>query len=200
MLSAASFDRAVHGVMLSEGGYVDHPHDPGGATKYGVSLRFLLGIWKQRDERYLKIFGTWDQPTRNTVKLIHQNQARALAYEFFWRPCWCDQMSPDIAYAVFDFAYNAGPAQSIKILQRALNDQGLRLKVDGRMGNNTIRALTYHIADKGDDALLSRLRFHREQFYKSLVQRSAKFASFLRGWLIRAAHATKDTNDLPNEQ
>ena len=201
---SSSFELAFSKVMESEGGFVDHPNDPGGATKYGVSLRFLRGLHKDRPDIWFRIFGT-ELPSVGMVRNLSIDKAKAVGYQCFWLPAGCSAISGlDIPYALFDMAFNMGVRQAVKILQRAMNDampsKYKRLKVDGRFGSRTLAALHGTLVGCGDNAVLTAIRLRRQDFYESLVRKNNRFRPFLKGWLRRAVEATQDTADLPDEK
>jgi lysozyme family protein len=200
----ADFTKAFDNLMLNEGGerFVNDPDDPGGATKWGVSLRFLEQLWEATDPVYTAVIGA-KPPTEYTIKALYRSQAERLAHAKFWMPCFCYSMSQDVAEAVFDFAYNAGVRTSVRTLQRAMNNITLSwvdkaaIKVDGFAGPQTIEMLDNIFKEEGDDAILSEFSILRGNFYKALAAQRPALTKYLRGWAKRAI--AKDTSDLPTE-
>jgi lysozyme family protein len=166
----ADFEQAVAVVLSHEGGFVDNPNDPGGATKYGISLRFL------REEM------------RRNVRPIDVRQMTKDEAIDIYREWWWDRFGygaiADQATAtkVFDMAVNMGGKRAHRIVQEALNDLGFSLDVDGVLGAQTCVA----IAKTEPRRLLSKLVARQSDYYRSLAQARPQFRVFLAGWLERA--------------
>lgn len=113
-----NFDDAFSRLMDSEGGYAnrDHSADPGGETKYGVTL-FTARKWG-----YL-----------GPMSELPLETAKSIAKSLYWAPNGCDQLPPALAFHVFDSAYNGG--SPIRWLQSALG-----VDADGILGPKTIAA------------------------------------------------------------
>ncbi len=141
-----------------EGGYVDDPDDPGGPTKYGISLRFLKGIVP-----YATTITIWD---------LSPETATDLYREHFWNVCSCDALPPGIDLVVFDCAVNQGPRTARKLLQRALG-----VEDDGYFGPVTLQAvLDADPIDTMLDFLARRAKRYAE---------TANFDRYGRGWMRR---------------
>lgn len=158
------FKRAMDHVLKWEGGYVDHPDDPGGATKYGISLRFLEEIWPGADG--------------DTIANLSTEQAEDLYYQYFWLPGYekiCDER---IATMLFSSGVNMGIARAIRISQQTANNLGQKLKVDGVLGPKTLAALNMY----APEVFLREMR-------KLLILRRLDIAKvrhpFIRGWVRR---------------
>lgn len=94
-----AFELAIGRVLGSEGGYVNHPSDPGGETNWGISKR-----------SYPKV----------NIKKLTRDQAVAIYYRDFWTPVGGDNLSPIIAYQCLDAAVNHGLGTARRMMQRAL--------------------------------------------------------------------------------
>jgi len=170
----ADFHRFAPILFKHEGGYVDDPVDPGGATNRGITMatfrscaRELLGI----------------EPTPEALRQLTEMQAATIYKVLYWDAIRGDEMpSQHIANIVCDFQVNAG-ASSARLLQRVLNLLGAepRLRIDGRIGNATLRAL--RMADPNNVHVL--FQNGRRDYYRDLVQRRPPLARFLKGWLRR---------------
>lgn len=201
MKTSPAFEKAFANLMKHEGGWVNDPDDPGGATKYGVSLRFLKGIYPS-SSTYKALFGT-QRPSAALVNSLTPNQAKSFFNSYFWRPIKGDELQPSIANAVADFAYNAGVRQALKTAQRTLNatamySQGLAggsvnrpLVVDGVMGPKTLAR--FQVQGNNPRAFLDEFADQRILFYQRLAERSPRLRKFLRGWINRATHETNLT-------
>lgn len=150
------FESALACVLSSEGGYVNHPGDPGGETRYGITKRTA------RAHGYLGSMRTLPMATAARIYKIS-----------YWDACQCGQLPPWVRLAVFDAAVHSGPAQSVRWLQQALG-----VPVTGRIGPETIAAaagVTDHQAVI--DALLD-LRL-------AYLQRLKNWKTFKNGWTAR---------------
>lgn len=175
-----SYDWAFTKTAKLEGGFVDHPHDPGGATHLGVSLRFLR-------QQGLDIDGDGDID-QDDIKAISPRIAKHIYRRYFWEPARCDSIHSELlAVKIFDMAVNMGQRQAYRIVQRAVNTLGLtsQLTVDGVVGPATLSALNEL---KNQDYLaLERIRTEQAAFYENLIESRPELATFRLGWRRRAA-------------
>jgi len=158
----SNFDQALALVLKSEGGYVNHPSDPGGETNLGVTKR----VWEQYIGRACK---------PGEMHTLTPEQVGPLYRKNYWDLMFCDELPSGVDYAVFDFAVNAGPQQAKKTLQRALG-----VTPDGAIGPLTIAAIKAADGPK----LLRAFSAEKEKFYRGLTT----FATFGKGWMNRIAH------------
>ncbi|QIG75019.1 putative endolysin protein [Rhizobium phage RHph_I3_18] len=157
------FERSLTKVLVSEGGYVNHPLDPGHATNRGITQR-VYDAYRQRH-------GLQPVPVRN----ISSSEVEAIYRSNYWELARCDMMPAGISYVVFDGAVNSGVAQSVKWLQRALG-----VAADGVVGNATLAAIqNYGNMDRLVDAICDR----RLAFLKALK----RWKTFGKGWASRVA-------------
>ena len=168
-MTAANFARAMPLVLAHEGGYSNHPQDPGGVTLEGVIQRVYDGYRRRRGV-----------PTRALTAgmrgSLDWKRERDEIYRLqYWNQCLCDDLPAGIDYVVFDGAVNSGPAQSIKWVQRALN-----LPADGVMGQRTLAAIEAH---PNHDALVNAICDRRMAFLRAL----RTWPTFGRGWSSRVA-------------
>ena len=105
-----SFDRALAFVLRWEGGYSDHPEDPGGATNMGIT-QGTYDAWRKRR-------GLPPRPVRE----ITREEVAAIYRERYWAPLGCDKLPADLALMVFDCAVNQGPAKARELLERSGGD------------------------------------------------------------------------------
>lgn len=111
-----SFDKAFEHVVGVEGGYVNHPNDPGGETIYGITRRDHPQAWAN------------GRPTIDQAKAIYRDQ--------YWRPVKADDLPWPLAMFVFDAAVNQGVGTATRLLQKTLG-----VAQDGIIGNNTLAAI-----------------------------------------------------------
>lgn len=98
------FDTALAHLLESEGGYVNHPSDPGGATNMGITQRTA------RAHGY-----------RGSMRQLPMDVAARIYRESYWDQCRCDELPPELRLPVFDAAVNSGCTRSIRWLQEAVN-------------------------------------------------------------------------------
>lgn len=168
----AQFEYAVNVVLEHEGGYVNDPKDPGGATQWGISLRFL----KQLGHEVGDLDGDGDIDV-DDIRSMTREQAVAIYRERFWDKYRYGEID-DLALAtkVFDLAVNMGSNRAHRLLQRALHAVGQRdVVVDGILGSKTRKAA--NAACPG--ALLAALRSEAAGYYRSLVLRDPTVRRFL---------------------
>lgn len=167
----AEFAPAVSIVLAHEGGYANDPDDPGGATKYGISRRFMCAEFS----------GDYED---EDIEALSQAQATAI-----YKQCWWDRYGygaitdQRVATKVFDMAVNLGPTQAHKLLQRGLRAIGYSLDDDGIFGVNTLAAVNA----SSPELLINKLVGQQSDFYRTLARQKSPAAKFLVGWLKRAA-------------
>lgn len=150
-----NFDDAVKRVLAHEGGYSDHPDDPGRATMYGIT---------EAVARRVGYKGAMQELPLDLAKRIYR--------EDYWNAVRADELPPAIRYYVFDAAVNSGPRQATVWLQQAL-----KVYVDGVIGPQTLKAAADADPEKLARAVLaSRLRF---------MTNLPTWPSFGRGWARR---------------
>lgn len=114
----AMFEAAFAAVIGNEGGYVNDPRDPGGATKYGISQRSY---------------------PRETIATLTLERAQSIYYADYWTPLRCDDMPPPLALLVFDAGVNCGVKRAARWVQAAVG-----VRQDGEIGDVTVRAIAAH--------------------------------------------------------
>ena len=178
---AERYDYAASVVLLHEGKYTDHPNDPGGATNYGISLRFLKSAG-------IDIDGDGEIDIHD-IMAMDKSKAKDI-----YKKCWWDRYHYKaindllIATKVFDLAVNMGAQQAGIIVQTAVNDlQAATISVDGILGGKSIGAINA-LCQKGRELeLLNAIRDEAAQFYVRLAKKKPDLKVFLKGWLSRAA-------------
>lgn len=154
----ASFDAMI----VSEGGFVNHPDDPGGMTNLGVTKK----VWE-----------AWvgHPVTEAEMRVLTPELVAPLYKRRYWDACKCDEMPTGLDYLVFDFAVNAGPNRAAKTIQTAVG-----ATADGAIGPITLAAIK-----KQDPAeLIVNFGEAKEAFYRMLPT----FPMFGRGWMNRVRH------------
>lgn len=163
-----NFERALPHVLKHEGGFVNHPNDPGGATNKGVTLATF--------RRYVKTNGTVAD-----LKAITDAQVATVYYRHYWAAVNAQALPSGVDYAVFDFAVNSGPDRAVKYLQAVLG-----VSQDGRVGPKTIAAAQAANARDVIDTLCD----NRLAFMKRIKNRKTGqmlWPTFGKGWTRRVA-------------
>lgn len=132
------FDTAFERLIGHEGGYVNHPSDPGGETRYGISKRSYPG---------------------EDIAGMTLARAKEIYRRDFWGPAGCDAVPPGIRFDLFDFAVNSGTRTAIRALQRCVGAHP-----DGVIGPKTLQAIN----DANPHILRARLNGERLEFMASL--------------------------------
>lgn len=182
------FDEALRRTLYYEGGYSDNPHDPGGATKFGVSLRFLKSLGKLGD-----MDGDGDVDQADLMVVTQDpRRLRELYYENFWIAANCHRIySEHLQIKLFDTAVNTGPGRAQRLMQKTFNMFGQELKVDGVIGPMTAAAI--NALHNRDWDILQAYRNVQLLFYRDLIAADRRLpepkglATFSRGWERRAA-------------
>ena len=170
-------------IVAREGGYVNDPDDPGGATKYGVTLATMrrLGLDLTGDGR----IGVAD------VRALSRSQAVEIFITHYFRRPRIDSLPAVLQASVFDMYVNAG-ANAVKILQRLLREMGQTADVDGLIGPQTIAA-TAAAYRAAPEYLADAYGVARRNYYYRLADARPASRKYARrrdgnkgGWILRA--------------
>lgn len=164
-MAAHNFDACLRFTLQYEGGYVDHPEDPGGATNMGIT-RATLARWRG------------GPVTKAAVRALEREEAAAIYRRFYWNAVSGDALPSGVDASVFDHAVHAGPSRAIRTLQKALG-----VRADGRIGPVTRAALVYA------DPVRTLLAVSRNR--RASLARLRTFPVFGRGWNARLAALEK---------
>jgi hypothetical protein len=162
---ARQFTRCLETIFRHEGGYVDHPEDPGGATNMGITHK-TLAQWR----------GT--SVTREDVRNLTREEAGEIYRANYWNALSCDALPAGVDLVVFDFGVNAGVSRAGKLLQRIVH-----VEQDGQVGPITVGAARSIAADHIIDAFSQ----GRMDHYRALKH----WPTFGKGWTRR----TNETRD-----
>ena len=170
----SDFDDAIPTILRHEGGFENDPNDPGGATNYGVSLRWLKakGLLEEME---------LEDKTQDEV-LIIKTMTRAQAMGFY-KAYWWNNYHYDLLNAqppatkVFDMAVNLGAPRAHRMLQMILH-----LPQDGILGPKSFS----EVNALSPSVIVVKLQDVQANFYRSLVAANPARAEFLNGWLSRA--------------
>lgn len=173
------FDKAMAFVEQWEGGFVNDPRDPGGATKYGISLRFLRSLAPELGD----VDGDGDVDADDILALTPE-RARELYRAHFWDPLGLDHIHVLLALPLFDTAVNMGRRRAVTICQETVRDLGVPVAVDGAMGPITREAcllvLKCRHREVGD-----RFCLRRCGHYSGIIEANTKLSRYMRGWVNR---------------
>ncbi len=127
-----NFDRAFEYALRNEGGYSNHQNDPGGPTKYGITLK-TLARWRHVPPETL---------TPSDVQAVTRDEAKAIYKRWYWDAVHGDHIDRLVtATILFDMAILMGAGTAVRIAQKALNRACHGLTVDGLIGPKTVAAL-----------------------------------------------------------
>jgi lysozyme family protein len=155
----ANFIPSVDYSFTEEGGFVDNPNDPGGATNLGITLKTLDG-WEKKD---LPV---------SAIRALDRPTAQAIYHTRYWWVMSCELLPAGVDLMVFDSGINIGPGRAIAQLQDALV-----VDIDGQIGPQTLAAAAKMSAHE----LVADLALIEQHYYRSL----SRFPIFGRGWLAR---------------
>lgn len=159
------FQTCLRTVLLYEGGFSNHPEDPGGATKYGITK---------------KVFEEWAEcsVTVEDIKNLTIADVEPIYFNKYWERMRCGEMPIGVDLMVFDFGVNAGPMRSIRFLQEVVHAHQ-----DGIIGTETLGLVNeFH----NPVIIVTNLSQKRKSYYKSL----RTYATFGRGWDRRTEGVT----------
>lgn len=165
----SDFYTFIERVLAHEGGYVNHPKDPGGETNWGVTKRTAQA-----------------NGYSGNMRAMTRVQAIEIYRAAFWLRYRCAEMPPGVAFQFFDACINHGYGNAARMLQRAAG-----VTDDGVIGNISLAAIN----KLPENDLLLRFNAERLRFYTRL----STFASFGKGWVRRVAdnlvYAANDNAD-----
>ena len=165
-----NYDKCLETILHHEGGYVNHPKDPGGETNLGVTKKV-----------YQEHGGTKD------MKDLLVEDVAPIYKKGYWDKIKGDELPGGLDLCVFDFGVNAGPGRAAKFLQQMIGTV-----VDGGIGPNTLAKLEEYIRENGEHEAVKKYQEMRQKYYESL----STFATFGKGWTRRVEETTKLALDL----
>ena len=155
------FNTAFDRLIKHEGGYVNHPNDPGGETNWGITKRTAMA-----------------HGYSGSMRLLTREQAKAIYKSSYWDRAKADEYDFAIGFQLFDAAVNHGIGNAIRMLQRAVG-----VADDGIVGVMTLAAVKRHSVSD----VVMRFNSERLRFYTKL----STWSSFGRGWANRVADNLK---------
>ena len=161
----ANYNKCLETILHHEGGYVNHPKDPGGETNLGVTKRV-----------YEEFGGTKD------MKDLTVEDVAPIYKKGYWDKMKGDELPNGLDLCVFDFGVNAGPGRSAKYLQTMIGTVA-----DGGIGPNTLKAVANYVEEVGLEQAIENFQGERQTYYENL----STFATFGRGWTRRVDETTE---------
>lgn len=164
-----NFEACLLEVLKHEGGFVNHPKDPGGMT--------CLGVTKATYEDWIG-----HPVTEKIMRSLTVSHVRALYKVKYWDAVKADELPQGLDLCVFDFAVNAGPNRAVRYLQKMVGADA-----DGQIGPKTLSLITQYVRGNGRDFAVMTYQDARRDYYKLLKT----FPTFGKGWLRRVADVEK---------
>lgn len=158
-----NFEKCLELILHHEGGFVDHPEDPGGATNKGITLTTYSG--------YLGRKATVDE-----LKDIPDEHVKGIYKNNYWDRVKGDNLPAGLDLCIFDWAVNSGFKRPARILQNIVG-----VAEDGYIGDKTLEACQSFLQDSYTASMIEKITEKRETFYKGLKH----FDTFGKGWLRR---------------
>ena len=166
----SNYEKCLEIILHHEGGFVNHPKDPGGETNLGVTKRVYEEWGGTKDMKDLTV---------EDVAPIYQKN--------YWNRVRGDDLPAGLDLCVFDFGVNAGTGRSAKFLQRLVGTT-----VDGGIGPATLRAVNAYVQIEGIEATIDDYQKRRQEYYESL----STLETFGRGWTRRVDEVTKTAHSM----
>ena len=154
-----NFPKSLEYTLGWEGGYTNHPSDPGGATNWGITIADARMYWKPN-------------ATALDIKKMPRDVAVKIYKEKYWDRQHCELMPSGLDFAMFDYGVNSGVGRSQKVLQKIL-----KVTPDGIIGNKTLQAMRM----QDTQFMILAICEERLKFVRSLKT----FPVFGKGWVRR---------------
>ncbi len=172
----------AEGILAREGGYVDDPDDPGGATNHGITIGTMQRLRADID-------GDGDVD-KDDVRRLSKAQAREILIEHYFVRPGISRLPPVLHATVFDMQVNAG-ARAVRILQQLLCDMDEPVSVDGAIGLQTVAAAE-RAAEAAPEYIADAYGIARRNFYYALAGRRPSARKYVMrrdggkgGWIRR---------------
>ena len=165
-----NFESCLEKILKHEGGFVNHPEDPGGMTNMGITKKvYERFLGKEVNEQEMR-----DMPKEHVAEIYRKN---------YWERVKADDLPSGLDLCVFDWAVNSGTKRAVCALQESIGAE-----VDGVMGPMTIGKVKVY----DNLELLKVMKEKRENFYRSLTH---LFKTFGTGWLRRNNETYETSKD-----
>jgi len=164
-MAAENWQKCLETILHHEGGYVNHPEDPGGETNLGVTKR----VWEEWG-------GTKD------MKDLTVEDVEPIYKKNYWDRVKGDDLPSGLDLCVFDFGINAGTGRAAKYLQGLVG-----AGQDGAIGPGTLGKLAEYLEENSVEVAIGEYQHRRQTYYEGLKT----FATFGRGWTRRVTETTE---------
>jgi len=165
------YNRCLEMILHHEGGYVNHPSDPGGETN--------LGVTKKVYDAYCKKNGLRPKSMRD----LEVTDVAPIYKTEYWDRVKGDALHPALALCIFDFGVNAGTGRAAKFIQKIVGTT-----VDGGIGPNSLKMIDAYVEKHGIDKTVIIYQADRQKYYEKLKH----FKTFGRGWTRRVTETTEE--------
>lgn len=169
-MAAANYQKCLDMILHHEGGYVNHPKDPGGETNLGVTKRVYEDFGGTKDMKDLTV--------EDVAPIYEKN---------YWGRMKCDEIPSGLDLCVFDFGVNAGTGRSAKFLQTMIGTTA-----DGGIGPNTLSKLADYVDENGIEDTIKNFQAERQSYYEGL----GTFETFGKGWTRRVTETTESALEM----
>ena len=166
----SNFQKCLDIILHHEGGYVNHPEDPGGETNLGVTKKVYIN-WCE--DKSITAKPMVDLVVEDVAPIYKRN---------YWDRIKGDELPAGLDLCVFDFGVNAGTGRAAKYLQRMIGTVA-----DGGIGPNTLKALDEYVSLIGLEETIEKYQEARQEYYESL----STFKTFGKGWTRRVNETTE---------
>ena len=173
-MAAENYQKCLAMILHHEGGYVNHPKDPGGMTNLGVTKR---------------VYEDWVgySVSEHTMQNLTEDDAAPIYKQNYWDRIKADDLPSGLDLCVFDFGVNAGTGRAAKYLQNLIGTVA-----DGGIGPNTLRALANYVDSEGVESAIKNYQAERQSYYEKLKT----FETFGRGWTRRVEETTESALEM----
>jgi lysozyme family protein len=158
-MSIKNFDTCLEMLLSHEGGFVNHPSDPGGMTNFGVTKAVL--------DAYRGTVSTEAQ-----MRALTAVEVAPIYKKNYWDKAKCDDLPSGVDWSVMDWGVNSGTSRAAKALQRIIG-----VTADGGIGPMSLQA----VANFEPREIVDKMYSVRQRFYEEL----STFATFGKGWTRR---------------
>ena len=168
-MAAENYQKCLAMILHHEGGYVNHPKDPGGMTNLGVTKR---------------VYEDWVgySVSEHTMQNLTEEDVAPIYKKNYWDRIKADDLPSGLDLCVFDFGVNAGTGRAAKYLQNLIGTVA-----DGGIGPNTLKALSKYVDSEGVESAIKNYQAERQSYYEKLKT----FETFGRGWTRRVEETTE---------
>ena len=174
-MAAENYKKCLELILHHEGGYVNHPKDPGGETNMGVTKK-VYEAWVMEEDLLPK-----------EMKDLQFEDVAPIYKKNYWDRVKGDNLPSGLDLCIFDFGVNAGTGRAAIFIQSIIGTT-----VDGGIGPNTLKTLEAYISVEGLEATIDAYQAKRQEYYESL----STFETFGKGWTRRVTETTDEAHKL----